>query len=78
MPKLFGGVFNKEKDTYPFPKTVQQSIPTLCEQLMGTKVEAMEKSLIDRCTANVLREYIESGYKGTPPTLKEFREGLLK
>ncbi len=27
MAKLFGNLFNKEKDTYPIPKTVQQSIP---------------------------------------------------
>ena len=53
-------------------------ILSLCEQLMGTKVEAKQKSLIDRCTANALREYIEKGYQGTAPTLKEFHAELMR
>ncbi|MEX1377683.1 MAG: VirB4-like conjugal transfer ATPase, CD1110 family [Eubacteriales bacterium] len=54
-------------------------ILSLVEQLIGTgKVNAKEKSLIDRCTANVYKDYISSDFKGTPPTLKEFRKELLK
>ena len=39
---------------------------------------AKEKSLIDRCTKIVYRNYKKCGYKGTVPTLKEFRAELLK
>lgn len=54
-------------------------ILSLVEQLVGTgKLNAKEKSLIDRCTANVYRSYITNGFKGTPPTLKDFRQELLR
>ncbi len=54
-------------------------ILSLCEQLVGSgRLSAKEKSLIDRCTANVYREYVSNGYKGEPPTLKDFRQELLK
>ena len=42
-------------------------IMSLCEQ----------KSIIDRCTASVYRAYQQNGYRGTPPTLQDFREELL-
>ena len=52
---------------------------SLCEQLIGSgSIGAKEKSLIDRCTRNVYRNYKKHGYKGTVPTLKEFRAELLK
>jgi len=54
-------------------------ILSLVEQLVGTgRLNAKEKSLIDRCTANVYRDYIANDFKGTPPTLKDFRQELLK
>ncbi len=54
-------------------------ILSLVEQLVGTgQLNAKEKSLIDRCTANVYRDYIANGFKGTPPTLKHFRQELLR
>lgn len=54
-------------------------ILSLVEQLVGTgRLNAKEKSLIDRCTANVYRDYIANNFKGTPPTLKDFRQELLK
>ena len=53
-------------------------VMSLCEQLIGAgKLGAREKSIIDRCIANVYRSYIRD-YSGTPPTLKEFHEDLLK
>ena len=53
-------------------------VMSLCEQLIGAgKLGAREKSIIDRCIANVYRNYIRD-YSGTPPTLKEFHEDLLK
>ena len=54
-------------------------ILSLCEQLIGSRtLGAKEKSLIDRCTKNVYRNYKKRGYTGTVPTLKEFRAELLK
>ena len=51
---------------------------SLCEQLMGDRaLSAKEKSIIDRCTANVYREYIRGGYKGAAPTLQDFHAELL-
>lgn len=53
-------------------------ILSLCEQLIGgTTLGAKQKSIIDRCTANVYHQYIKNGYTGTPPTLQDFREELL-
>lgn len=43
---------------------------SLCEQLVGSgKLSAKEKSIIDRCTANVYRNYIRRNYQGKTPTL---------
>lgn len=54
-------------------------ILSLCEQLVGSGIlGAKEKSLIDRCTANVYRYYQQGNYQGTPPTLQDFREELLR
>jgi len=52
---------------------------SLCEQLVGSgKLTAKEKSLIDRCTANVYREYLSRNYAETPPTLQDFHSELLR
>ncbi|MEK3867408.1 ATP-binding protein [Paenibacillus sp. FSL H7-0716] len=52
---------------------------SLCEQLIGGhQLGAKEKSLIDRCTAAVYRKYLQSNYKGQPPTLQNFHAELLK
>ena len=54
-------------------------ILSLCEQLIGgTSLGAKQKSIIDRCTASVYRYFQQGNYKGTPPTLQDFREELLK
>ena len=48
---------------------------SLCEQAvcdLGPK----QKSLIDRCTANLLNGYMRSGFCGNAPTLKDFYEEL--
>ncbi len=36
------------------------------------------KSLIDRCTTLVYKEYKNNNYKGKPPTLEDFRQVLLQ
>ncbi len=52
---------------------------SLCEQLMGDRLlSAKEKSIIDRCTANVYRDYIREGYRGSVPTLQDFYAELLR
>lgn len=51
---------------------------SLCEQLMGKALDPQQRSIIDRCTANVYKKYQENDYEGKPPTLKDFREELLK
>ncbi|MBR3325251.1 MAG: ATP-binding protein [Clostridia bacterium] len=54
-------------------------ILSLCEQLIGSgNLGAKQKSLIDRCTANVYRVFQQGNYQGIPPTLQDFREELLK
>ena len=54
-------------------------ILSLCEQLIGaSNLGPMQKSIIDRCTASVYREYQQNGYTGKAPTLKDFRAELLK
>lgn len=54
-------------------------ILSLCEQLIGGQsLGAKQKSLIDRCTANVYKEYIQSCYTGRTPTLQDFREELMR
>ena len=52
---------------------------SICEQQMGVgQLGAFHKSIIDRCTASVYRDYQQRGYTGTVPTLQDFRAELLK
>ena len=52
---------------------------SLCEQLVGAgKLSTKEKSIIDRCTAQVYREFIRNGYLGVVPTLQDFHAALLE
>lgn len=54
-------------------------IMSLCEQLIGgNNLGAVQKSIIDRCTANVYRTYQQNNYTGEVPTLQDFRAELLK
>lgn len=53
-------------------------ILSLFEQLVGAgNLSAKEKSILDRCTADVYREYIWSGFRGKVPTLKELYRELM-
>ncbi len=36
---------------------------SLCEQLMGKSLEPQQRSIIDRCTANVYKKYQENDYE---------------
>ena len=52
---------------------------SLCEIIAkGKHLGSNEKSIIDRCTSNVYRNFVKDGFKGKVPTLKDFREELLK
>ena len=52
---------------------------SLCEQCIGVgKLNAMQKSIIDRCCSNVYRTYVSRGYQGRVPTLKTFYKELQK
>ena len=54
-------------------------ILSLCEQLIGSgNLGPKQKSIIDRCTANVYRVFQQGNYQGIPPTLQDFTEELLK
>ena len=60
-------------------KNKSEFIMSLCEQFVGNRsFGAPEKSLIDRCCRIVYQKYRKRGYSGTVPTLKEFREELIK
>ena len=53
-------------------------ILSLFEQLVGAgNLSAKEKSILDRCTADVYRDYIRNGYKGDMPTLKDLYRQLM-
>lgn len=54
-------------------------ILSLCELVVGAgKLTAREKSIIDRCTANVYRGYMQRGYSSRPPTLDNFHAELMR
>lgn len=54
-------------------------ILSLCEQLVGAgKLTAKEKSIIDRCTANIYRGYLQRNFESKPPTLEHFHAELLR
>ena len=56
-----------------------QFVLSLFEQLVGSEgVSAKEKSILDRCTYEVYREYMANNYTGQPPTLKDLYRILLK
>lgn len=53
-------------------------ILSLFEQLVGAgNLSAKEKSILDRCTADVYREYIRNGFTGRMPTLKDLYRQLM-
>ena len=53
-------------------------ILSLFEQLVGAgNLSAKEKSILDRCTADVYRDYMRGGYQGEIPTLKDLYRQLI-
>ena len=84
MIRTLKNLFKQDKEKFVVPKSVQAVIPikTIWEDgifLVGkNKYAKTFKSIIDRCTASVYRHYQQGNYQGTPPTLQDFREELLK
>lgn len=55
-----------------------QFVLSLFEQLVGAgNLNAKERSILDRCTADVYRQYIRNGYEGEAPTLKDLYHQLM-
>ena len=55
-----------------------QFVLSLFEQLVGAgNLNAKERSILDRCTADVYRDYIRGGYDGEVPTLKDLYRQLM-
>lgn len=55
-----------------------QFVLSLFEQLVGAgNLNAKEHSILDRCLADVYRDYIRSGYTGEVPTLKDLYRQLM-
>lgn len=52
-------------------------ILSLCEQIIKN-ITPNQKAIIDRCTNIVYKYYEQGNFKGTPPTLDDFRDVLLK
>ena len=53
-------------------------IMSLCELSVGKSLDTSHLAIIDRCATNVYRTYIQNNYQGEVPTLKTFRNELLK
>lgn len=52
---------------------------SLCEQVMsGNSMVVQQKAIIDRCTKLVYRYFEQGNFQGTPPTLEDFRQVLLR
>ena len=70
---------NREYADGANPVTLKSEfILSLCEQVMNGGLGAKQKSIIDRCTSLVYRDYLLGGCLGDAPTLKEFRQVLLE
>lgn len=55
-----------------------QFVLSLFEQLVGAgNLNAKERSILDRCTADVYRDYIRGSYEGEAPTLKDLYRQLM-
>ena len=51
-------------------------VMSLIARINGGEILPEERSIIDRCLKKVYKNYIRSGYKGTNPTLVDFKDVL--
>lgn len=69
---------NKDYDDENKPIVAKSEfILSFCEQIMKN-ITPNQKAIIDRCTNEVYRYYSQGNYQGTPPTLNDFRDVLLR
>ena len=52
-------------------------ILSLCEQILKN-ITPSQEAIIDRCTTEVYKYYEQGNFQGTPPTLNDFRDVLLR
>lgn len=56
-----------------------EMLMSIIEQQMGAgTLGGAQKSIIDRCTSNILRPYLKSGGSGPAPLLSNWRQDVLK
>lgn len=75
LSKIMDAAYGNEKNPL-----IEKSefILSVFEQLVGAgNLSAKEKSILDRCAADVYRDYIRSGYTGEVPTLKDMYRQLM-
>ena len=68
---------NKDYDENKPVVAKSEFILSLCEQIMKN-ITPNQEAIIDRCTAEVYKYFQQGNYQGTPPTLDDFRDVLLK
>lgn len=68
---------NKDYDDNKPIIAKSEFILSLCEQILKN-ITPSQEAIIDRCTTEVYKYYEQGNFQGTPPTLKDFREVLLK
>ena len=72
------GGYNAVLECVSSAHPLRSKILSYYNSIGGTNLGAKQKSIIDRCTASVYRDYQQRGYTGTVPTLQDFRAELLK
>ena len=56
-----------------------EMLMSIIEQQMGAgTLGGAQKSIIDRCTSNILRPYLKNGGSGSAPLLSDWRQDVLK
>lgn len=68
---------NKDYDDNKPVVAKSEFILSLCEQIIKN-ITPNQEAIIDRCTTEVYKYYEQGNFQGTPPTLNDFREVLLR
>ena len=68
---------NKDYDDNKPLVAKSEFILSLCEQILKN-ITPIQEAIIDRCTTEVYKYYEQGNFQGTPPTLNDFRDVLLR
>ena len=68
---------NKDYDEKKPIVAKSEFILSLCEQALKN-INPIQEAIIDRCTTEVYKYYEQGNFQGTPPTLNDFRDVLLR